>query len=83
MFSFAAVLSVSIQFQTCSQAGNLWKMYFALKIWYQSLWTVYIFQGQQVHLGYGHSAYPSPLPNLYVEALTPNMMVFGDGSFGK
>lgn len=37
------VLSLSTQFQNCSQAGNLWKMCFALKIWCQSLWMVYIF----------------------------------------
>ena len=24
-----------------------------------------------------------PLPNLYVEALSPNVMVFGDGNCGK
>ena len=26
---------------------------------------------------------PTPQPNFYVEALTHNVMVFGDGAFGR
>lgn len=32
---------------------------------------------------YGLNMYVHPTPNSYVEALMPNMMVFGDWDFGK